>query len=93
MNEKVVNLVTVVGASFIGLVFLTWWLLHNPVKDFVESIPGLDNRPSKFTSRSEVVDIGAFFASFNGIPSKIQGSWPRFRGADFDNISRKHQTS
>jgi len=90
MNEKVVNLVTVVGASFIGLVFLTWWLLHNPVKDFVESIPGLDNRPSKFISRSEVVDIGAIFASFNGFPSEIQGSWPRFRGADFDNISKEN---
>ena len=89
MNEKVVNLVTAVGATFIGLVFLTWWLLHNPVKDFVESIPGRDNRPPGFTSQTEVVDIGAYFASFDGIPSEAQGSWPRFRGADFDNISKE----
>ena len=89
MNEKVVNLVTALGATFIGLVFLTWWLLHNPVKDFVESIPGRDNRPPGFTSQTEVVDIGAYFASFDGIPSEAQGSWPRFRGADFDNISKE----
>ena len=35
------------------------------------------------------MDIGAYFASFDGIPSEIQGSWPRFRGADFDNISKE----
>ncbi len=89
MNEKVVNLVTAFGATFIGLVFLTWWLLYNPVRDFVESVPGMDNRPQGFKSRSEAVDIGAYFASFDGTPSEIQGSWPRFRGADFDNISKE----
>jgi outer membrane protein assembly factor BamB len=89
MNEKIVNLVTAVGATFIGLVFLTWWLLYNPVRDFAESVPGMDNRPPGFKSRSEAVDIGAYFASFDGIPSEIQGSWPRFRGADFDNISKE----
>ena len=90
MNEKVVNHVTAVGATFIGLVFLTWWLLYNPVRDFVESVPGMDNRPPGFKSQSEAVDIGAYFASFDGIPSEIQGSWPRFRGADFDNISKEN---
>lgn len=89
MNEKVANLATSVGATFIGLVFLTWWLLYNPVRDFVESVPGMDNRPPGFKSQSEAVDIGALFASFDGIPSEIQGSWPRFRGADFDNISKE----
>lgn len=90
MNEKVLNLATFVGTTFIGLVVLTWWLLHNPVKDFIESVPGRDNRPPGFTSKSDAVDIGAYFASFDGIPSEIQGSWPRFRGADFDNISKEN---
>ena len=55
----------------------------------MESVPGRDNRPPGFKSQSEAVDIGAYFASFDGIPSEIQGSWPRFRGADFDNISKE----
>jgi hypothetical protein len=38
MNEKVINFVTALGTTFIGLLFLTWWLLHNPVKDFLESV-------------------------------------------------------
>ncbi len=90
MNEKVVNLVTLIGTAFIGLVLLTWWLLHNPVKDFVESVPGMDNRPPDFVSVIDAVEIGAYFASFDGTPSEIPGSWPRFRGPGFDNISREN---
>ena len=90
MNEKALNLVTIVGTTFIGLVVLTWWLLHNPVKDFVESLPGRDSRPPGFTSKSEAADIGAYFVSFDGASSEIRGSWPRFRGADFNNISKEN---
>jgi outer membrane protein assembly factor BamB len=90
MNEKIVNLTTFIGATFIGLVFLTWWLFYNPVNDFVESVPGRDSRPEGFSSRTEEVDFGAVFAGFDGLPSEIQGSWPRFRGADFDNISKEN---
>ena len=90
MNEKLINRVTFIGATFCGLVFLTWWLLHNPVKDFAESIPGMDNRPPGFKSTSDAVEIGAYFESFDGIPSNNQGSWPRFRGAGFDNISKEN---
>jgi len=90
MNEKTLNLVTIIGTTFIGLIFLSWWLLYNPVKDFAESIPGKDNRPEILSSQTEAVNIGAFFASFDGIPSGIQENWPRFRGENFDNISREN---
>jgi len=90
MNEKALNLITIIGTAFIGLIFLSWWFLYNPVKDFVESVPGRDNRPEGFISLGEAVDMGALFAEFDGIPSEIQGSWPRFRGAAFDNISREN---
>jgi len=90
MNEKALNLITIFGTTFIGLIFLSWWFLYNPVKDFVESLPGRDNRPEGFISLGEAVDMGALFAGFDGFPSEIQGSWPRFRGAAFDNISREN---
>ncbi len=90
MNEKALNLVTIIGTTFVGLIFLSWWFLYNPVKDFVESVPGRDNRPEGFTSLGEAVDFGALFAEFDGVSSQIQGRWPRFRGAGFDNISREN---
>lgn len=89
MNEKILNQITIFGTVFIGLIFLSWWFLYNPVKDFVESLPGRDNRPEGFTS-IEAVELGALFTGFDGVPSEIQGSWPRFRGAGFDNISKEN---
>lgn len=89
MNEKTINISSIFGATFIGLIFLSWFLFNNPVADLVEQIPGMDNRPDIMSRESEDVNIGAIYAAFNGTPSEIQGSWPRFRGADFNNISKE----
>lgn len=66
---------------------LVWFLRVAPEVNVVERIPGMDNRPSSMSVSGESVAIGALFASFDGVPSVIDGSWPRFRGASFDNIS------
>ncbi len=89
MNEKAINISSFFGATFIGLILLSWFLFNNPVADFVEQIPGMDNRPDTMSKESEDVNIGAIYAAFNGTPSEIQGSWPRFRGADFNNINKE----
>jgi outer membrane protein assembly factor BamB len=90
MNERILNIVTTVMVASIGIVFLSWWILHNPVKDFEVNLPGGDNRPPGFKSKTDAADIGAHFSSFDGMPSEIKESWPRFRGADFDNISKEN---
>ncbi|MFC1490235.1 PQQ-binding-like beta-propeller repeat protein [Candidatus Latescibacterota bacterium] len=87
MNEKTINSISIAVTVFFGLILLSWFLRANPVKDFVELIPGNDNRPATMSGTGEVVDIGAIYSSFDGIPSDITGNWPRFRGADFNNIS------
>ena len=89
MNEKKINTISIIGITFPGLILLSWFLFSNPVADFIEHIPGMDNRPASMIGESEDVDIGALYAAFNGTPSEIQGSWPRFRGADFNNISKE----
>lgn len=90
MNQKLLNLVTVTATGFVGLVLFSWWLLHNPVADFVVHTPGMDGRPEILANRQDTVEIGAYFARFDGTPANIQGNWPRFRGADFDNISKEN---
>jgi len=57
MNEKALNLTTIIGTTFIGIIFLSWWFLYNPVKDFVESVPGRDNRPEGFKSIETVESV------------------------------------
>lgn len=66
---------------------LYWWISgdHYPA-DIVLRIPGMDNRP-KAEPRSDSVIIGEFFDTLDAIDTIRPGSWPRFRGIHFDNIS------
>jgi outer membrane protein assembly factor BamB len=66
---------------------LLWWILKAQPLAITERIPGMDNRP-KIESRSDTVNIGEFFDSLAEIDTIIYGDWPRFRGADLDNISK-----
>jgi outer membrane protein assembly factor BamB len=87
MNEKNIQMLPIVVTVILGSILLTWFLIANPAKDFALLVPGMDNRPAAMSVSGEVVDIGAVYAAFDGIPSVTGGSWPRFRGADFNNIS------
>jgi len=89
MKEKSLNILALVGTTTVGLISLSWWMLYNPVQDFKEFIPGLDNRPATSISVGEVIHLGAFYQSFSAVPGNLMGSWPRFRGSDFDNISKE----
>jgi len=66
---------------------LFWWQSYNPVKAIVLSEPGMDKRIVG-DAVVELVKIGEMFSSL--AESSISGmeSWPRFRGADIDNISK-----
>ena len=85
-NEKYI----IVLSISIGLILMGYWILHNPVKNFKISIPGMDNRPDSILGSTEVINIGETFIHLNeDRDSKYTGSWTRFRGVDFDNISKE----
>jgi outer membrane protein assembly factor BamB len=67
---------------------LIWWFAddHYPA-DLVLRVPGMDNRP-KIEPRSDNVIVGEFFDTLNSFDESVPGEWPRFRGINFDNISR-----
>jgi len=67
-----------------------WWLAHNPVPDFTKSLPGSDHRPPRADSLTELVHIGEYFNASGGGLTAGTESWPRFRGFDFDNISKSN---
>ena len=64
-----------------------WWILSTPSYNVVQRVPGMDNRP-ELKPISDSVKIGEFFDTLKSIDEVIPGSWPRFRGSDFDNISK-----
>ena len=80
-----INIVTALLVSA-GLISLGWWLAKDPVRDFVTSEPGLDNRGKGAVVPD--IDIGALGETYATLESDLSETWPRFRGEHFDNISR-----
>jgi outer membrane protein assembly factor BamB len=76
---------------FIGSGIFLFWFFHDPVKTFYEAVPGLDNRPAKSGSSSDLVNIGEFFTRYDStFSSSLTGKWPNFRGAGHDNIDKEN---
>ncbi|NSW94558.1 MAG: PQQ-binding-like beta-propeller repeat protein [Bacteroidales bacterium] len=48
----------------------------------------MDNRPPA-VERSENIIVGEFFDTLGLFDESVPGEWPRFRGNDFDNISKE----
>jgi outer membrane protein assembly factor BamB len=78
---------TTFSLIILGIISIGWWLGKDPTGDFVESVPGLDNRGGGFGSDEKIV-IGELFENFGETYTELSETWPRFRGEDFDNISK-----
>jgi outer membrane protein assembly factor BamB len=80
------NIIIIVVLAVFSVVLLLW-ILKAPSLVLSERVPGMDNRP-KMAIRSDSVVIGQFFDTLATPDEIVQGDWPRFRGSDFDNISK-----
>jgi outer membrane protein assembly factor BamB len=82
------NSIIITGSAVVLFVAVyAWWILSAPSYILVNRIPGMDNRP-EIKPISDSVVIGEFFDTLNSIDEVIAGTWPRFRGTDYDNISK-----
>ena len=73
----------------LGIGFMIWWLVYNPVSSFRQSIPGMDERKTGSVA-AQKVNIGETFTYFKTCDDIPGTRWPRFRGADFDNVSKEN---
>jgi len=71
-----------------GIGIMCWWLLYNPVSSFRQSVPGMDERKTG-TVAVQAVKIGETFTFFKTCTDIPGTRWPRFRGADFDNVNKE----
>jgi outer membrane protein assembly factor BamB len=71
----------------IAFLAIVWWLMKDPTSKFTESLPGLDKRGAA-DSVLEVVDIGKIYEVSSTAYTEMSESWTRFRGSDYDNISK-----
>ncbi|MBM4155724.1 MAG: hypothetical protein FJ221_11955 [Lentisphaerae bacterium] len=64
------------------------WMSTGPGFPLAERLPDAD--PGATADATASVDLKGRFESFTGTPSAVTSAWPRFRGADFDNIAREN---
>jgi outer membrane protein assembly factor BamB len=77
--------------GWVAVVLLSRWFAHDPARGLVRSLPGTDGGPpesERMLAEELDVELAGTLESFDGVPADLPGSWPRFRGADFDNISK-----
>jgi outer membrane protein assembly factor BamB len=86
MDKKIADILfkLLIALAFISL---GWWILWNPTRKFSVSLPGTDNRGIGDTTK-EKVEIGKIFQSFSASYEEMKETWPRFRGENYDNISK-----
>lgn len=73
----------------VALGIVTFWYLYNPVKSFKPSVPGMDERKTGAVALQKV-NIGETFTFYKTCDDIPGTRWPRFRGADFDNVSKEN---
>ncbi len=86
MNKRTIN-ITLIVIGIIGFVFLFWWLKADPTKEFTVNLEGADNRGAGSAFVQDVT-IGEHFELFSSEYKVLNETWTRFRGQDFDNISK-----
>jgi outer membrane protein assembly factor BamB len=71
-----------------GLLALLFVFGGDSSQGLTERLPGFDGTPEQMMLEGARAAVSGQLVTFDGVASKLSGSWPCFRGADFDNISR-----
>lgn len=87
IREKAAVGLTAMLSGLLAVLGLRWWFGSVPPQELVMRRPLEDPRAEMARAAPEV-SIAGDFAEFGVDPPALPGSWPRFRGPDFDNICR-----
>ncbi len=72
-----------------GMVLFSIWIYDYLAFQVAPRLPGADNRPVAAVAADGGPEKGTL-ETFDGKPSAMTGSWPTFRGADYDAISKEN---
>lgn len=89
MTERTASVCAAAATAVAAALCLAWWLDTPPRQALELRLPGRNRLAS---ATQERVDMAGSFLAFDGVPSSIRSSWPRFRGPGFDNISAEAVT-
>ena len=86
-SDRIIKIVRIT-LILVGVIIILIWLSYDPTRKFTESLPGMDNRGKGDSLQN--VKIGEYFQQFSTSFVPMNETWPRFRGSDFDNISKSN---
>ena len=72
-----------------ALVSLLVWLSTDPAAGLKERLPAPRDLQPDISAETASPELRAEFLQFDGVPAELPGAWPRFRGSDFDAISKE----
>jgi outer membrane protein assembly factor BamB len=71
-----------------GVIFLVAWLRTDITTDLELRLPGADKTGQIISVEEEPIEIEGQLFKFDGVAAELPGTWPRFRGANFDGIGK-----
>ena len=74
----------------VGIVLLCFWVSADPASEISERLPGCDGTPQMDLDEMGPVEVVGELTQSDGVAAEVTGSWPRFRGSNFDNISSEN---
>jgi len=92
MKKPVIAKLIPIGCAIVGIVLLYVWLSADAAMDLTERIPTAQEEVQTLQDSNDVVKIQGTLAQSDGVPADLPGSWPRFRGANFDAVSSEDIT-
>ncbi|MFC1677154.1 PQQ-binding-like beta-propeller repeat protein [Planctomycetota bacterium] len=89
MKDFVIARVLPAVLAGLAIVFLYQWLKTDGNSDLIQRLPGQDSSERKVAAQEQPVDMTGELITFETVAAQISGEWPRFRGSNFDAISRQ----
>ena len=87
MRQSTIARIITVGLVILGIGSLYFWLSADAAMDLTERVPAAKDSNQALQGEGSAVKIQGTLVKFDGVPADLPGSWPRFRGANFDAIS------
>jgi outer membrane protein assembly factor BamB len=87
MRDSILPKLVPVLLTFVGVGLLYVWVRSDPAGKLTVRLPGGDGTPEIVLDEGEPKELVGKLDLFDGKAADLVGSWPRFRGSNFDNIS------
>ncbi len=89
MKNFLIARVIPIFLGLLGAFLIFIWLRSDVATEFTLRLPGEDGSDRNVSTETEPIEIEGELIKFEGTTTNLPGAWPRFRGSNFDGVSRQ----